>query len=80
MIGAAYLTGGRDTALKVTKALGVPIFNVDTWSDFGRENLPPINKTTAMLDPISLKAVEDIIGHRILHPYLLAQALVGCFY
>ena len=77
IIGAAYITGGRETALKVTKALQIPVLNVEQWSDFGRKVLAPPPKITEKLNPKSVEAIESLIGHKIAHPHLLAQALVG---
>ncbi|KAI5124869.1 hypothetical protein M0805_007301 [Coniferiporia weirii] len=75
VIGAAYVTGGREVALKVTKALNVPVPHVDRWSDFGRKALAPPPEVTARLKTGSIEAVESIIGHKFNHPHLLAQAL-----
>jgi endoribonuclease Dicer len=80
IIGAAYLSGGRETALKVTKALQIPIVDIDRWSDFGRMVLAPPPDITAKLKAGSIQAVESIIGHKINRPHILAQALVRvCF-
>ncbi|EJD00954.1 ribonuclease III [Fomitiporia mediterranea MF3/22] len=75
IIGAAYVTGGREIALKVTKALNVPVPHIDRWSDFGRKALAPPPEVTARLRTGSIQAVEAIIGHQFNHPHLLAQAL-----
>ena len=77
IIGAAYVTGGREVALKVTKALNVPVPHIDRWSDFGRKALAPPPEVTAKLPTGSIQAVESIIGHKFDHPHLLAQALVS---
>jgi len=76
IIGAAYISGGRETALKVTKALNIPVPNIDRWSDFGRKVLAPPPKVTAKLREGSIAAVQAIIGHKFSRPHLLAQALV----
>ncbi|KAL5508450.1 DCL1_2 [Sanghuangporus vaninii] len=75
IIGAAYVTGGREVALKVTKALNIPVPHIDRWSDFGRKALAPPPEVTAKLPTGSIQAVETIIGHKFNHPHLLAQAL-----
>jgi len=49
IIGAAYVTRGREIALKVTKALNVPVPHIDRWSDFGRKALAPPPEFTAKL-------------------------------
>jgi endoribonuclease Dicer len=63
----------------VTKALNIPIPNIDRWSDFGRKVLAPPPNITAKLRPGSIEAVEAIIGHKFNRPHLLAQALVDPF-
>jgi endoribonuclease Dicer len=70
------MTGGRETALKVTKALRIPILGIEQWSDFGRKVLAPPPKYTAKMRPGSIVAIQSIIGHKISRPHLLAQALV----
>lgn len=77
IIGAAYVSGGRDIALKVAKALTLPIANVEKWSDFGRKALLPPATAALKLRRESIVAVENIIGHKFKRPHLLAQALVG---
>ena len=71
------MTGGREIALKATKALNVPVPHIDRWSDFGRKMLAPPPEVTASVRPGTIKAVVKIIGHEFQHPHLLAQALVS---
>lgn len=80
VIGAAFITGGREVALKVTKALKIPVPHMNRWSDFGRKALAPSAEVTAKLRDGSVEAVEAIIGHKIKRPHLLAQALVSNFW
>ncbi|KAK0195664.1 hypothetical protein F5146DRAFT_1026528 [Armillaria mellea] len=75
IIGAAYLTGGKDVALRVTKDLGVCLPKVEQWSDFGRTAMAPSSRVTAKLKPGTLQAIEGVLGHKFKRPYLLAQAL-----
>ncbi|KAK0486056.1 hypothetical protein IW261DRAFT_1582129 [Armillaria novae-zelandiae] len=75
IIGAAYLTGGKDVALRVTKDLGVCLPRVEQWSDFGRTAMAPSSRVTTKLKPGTLQAIESILGHKFKRPYLLAQAL-----
>ncbi|KAJ3502176.1 hypothetical protein NLJ89_g9005 [Agrocybe chaxingu] len=75
IIGAAYISGGREAALQVTKALTIPLSNIDRWSDFGRKVLTPPPNITAKLRPGSIAAIEDIIGHKFNRPHLLGQAM-----
>ncbi|KAJ6599151.1 hypothetical protein DFH09DRAFT_1243597 [Mycena vulgaris] len=75
IIGAAYLSGGSDTALMAAKAMNIPFPNVEKWSDFGRKLLIPPPTISAKLKPGALQAVEAIISHKFKHPHILAQAL-----
>jgi endoribonuclease Dicer len=76
IIGAAYISGGREGALRASKALNIPIPHIDRWSDFGRKVLAPPPDVTAKLRQGSIDAVESIFGHKFNRPHLLAQALV----
>ncbi|KAK0454722.1 hypothetical protein EV421DRAFT_1758788 [Armillaria borealis] len=62
IIGAAYLTGGKDVALRVTKDLGVCLPRVEQWSDFGRTAMAPSSRVTAKLKPGTLQAIEGVLG------------------
>ncbi|KAF8165429.1 hypothetical protein B0H34DRAFT_689150 [Crassisporium funariophilum] len=75
IIGAAYISGGREAALQVTKALTIPVSNIDRWSDFGRKVLTPLPNITAKLRQGSIAAIEKIIGHKFNIPHLLGQAM-----
>ncbi|TDL29625.1 ribonuclease III [Rickenella mellea] len=75
IIGAAYVSGGREGALRVTKAINIPVPHIDRWSDFGHKALAPPPEVTAKLKDGSVQAVEAIIGHNFQRPHLLAQAL-----
>ncbi|EGO27424.1 hypothetical protein SERLADRAFT_446652 [Serpula lacrymans var. lacrymans S7.9] len=75
IIGAAYISGGRDLALTTAKTLDIPIRNIEHWADFGRKALTPPPRVTAKLRDGSIEAVETIIGHKFAYPHLLAQAL-----
>ncbi|KAF8192503.1 ribonuclease III domain-containing protein [Pholiota molesta] len=75
IIGAAYISGGREAALQATKALTIPLSNIDRWSDFGRKVLTPPPNATAKLKPGSIAAIEKIIGHKFNRPHLLGQAM-----
>lgn len=76
IIGAAYISGGRELALRVIKRLSIPMPEIEQWADFGRKALAPPPDASARLRPGSLEAVEKIIGHKFHRPHLLAQALV----
>ncbi|KAF4602175.1 hypothetical protein EYR40_005379 [Pleurotus pulmonarius] len=75
IIGAAYITGGRETALRAAKTLNVPILNISQWSDFCHKIQAPPLSEAARLPSDSVDAVETIIGHKFIRPQLLAEAL-----
>lgn len=77
IVGAAYISGGREGALQATKALTIPLSNIDRWSDFGRKVLTPPPNSIAKLRPGSVEAIENIIGHNFNRPHLLSQAMVS---
>ncbi len=77
IIGAAYITGGSETALNASKALRIAVPSIDQWSDFARKALAPPPDVTTRLRPGAVEAIEEIMGHKFNRPHLLAQALVG---
>ena len=74
--GAAYISGGRECALRVLKIMTVPIPGISQWSDFGSRVVIPYANTVAQLRAESIEAVEKIVGHKFREPHLLAQAMV----
>ncbi|KAG1874526.1 hypothetical protein DFJ58DRAFT_315470 [Suillus subalutaceus] len=75
IIGAAYLSGGRNVALRAIKALRLPVADVEQWEDFRRKALAPPSDVTPRLRGGTLSAVEEIIGASFKYPHLLSQAL-----
>ncbi|KAI0035664.1 hypothetical protein K488DRAFT_42913 [Vararia minispora EC-137] len=75
IIGAAYKTGGREVALRASKALCIAIPRVDRWADFAKQALAPPPEVTGKLRAGTVEAIEKILGHRFMRPHLLAQAL-----
>ncbi|KAJ7228751.1 hypothetical protein GGX14DRAFT_346266 [Mycena pura] len=75
ILGAAYMSGGNETALMAAKAMNLPFHNIAKWSDFRRKLLIPPPKITAKLKPGALESVETMINCKVKHPHLLAQAL-----
>ncbi|KAI0269161.1 hypothetical protein BC834DRAFT_820033 [Gloeopeniophorella convolvens] len=75
IIGAAYITGGSETALNVSKALHIGVPSIDQWSDFARKALAPPPDVTARLRPGTVEAIEEIVGRKFNRPHMLAQAL-----
>jgi endoribonuclease Dicer len=76
IIGAAYVSGGSETALNASKALRIAVPSVDQWSDFARKALAPPPDVTTRLQPGTVEAIEVIMGHTFRRPHILAQALV----
>ncbi|ESK97663.1 rnase3 domain protein, partial [Moniliophthora roreri MCA 2997] len=76
IIGAAFISGGSDAALRAGKSLNLPIMSeIEEWSDFRRlaETIPW--HTPAGTRQMPVEKIEQIIGHRFKRPHLLAQAL-----
>lgn len=76
IIGAAYLTGGQNVALKVMKILDVDLLGIEQWDDFQYKLVNSIPEGPVM-HAGNTKAVEAIIGFKFTKPYLLDQALVS---
>lgn len=76
IIGAAYITAGRELALRVTKAMNIPVPHIDRWTDFARKTLAPPPDVSAPLKEGTVEHIESAIGHSFKRPHLLAQALV----
>ncbi|KAH9947264.1 hypothetical protein B0H21DRAFT_345297 [Amylocystis lapponica] len=73
IIGAAFLTGGQNLALSVTKTLKVAVPGVEHWSDFARIATPSDNDNRLQIQTVT--AVESLVGRQFTRRYLLAQAL-----
>ncbi|KAG6890960.1 hypothetical protein C0995_000917 [Termitomyces sp. Mi166 len=73
ILAAAYLTGGCETALQATKALGIPILGINTWSDFAKKGTR--TSFNLSLKKASIEGVETIIGYKVKQPQFLSQAL-----
>ncbi|KAE9410383.1 hypothetical protein BT96DRAFT_961824 [Gymnopus androsaceus JB14] len=75
IMGAALLSGGTDAALKVTKALKVPLPEIEEWSDFSRKAHAPLAPVSSQIKGSTIKAVEAIIGSHFKQPELLIHVL-----
>ncbi|KZT74443.1 ribonuclease III [Daedalea quercina L-15889] len=75
IIGAAFLSGGQNVALKAMKTLNIAIPSVEQWSDFARINgrLPPPARNFVPL--VDVKALEAIVRCEIKNRDIFAQAL-----
>lgn len=63
-------------ALRVTKAMNIPVPHIDRWTDFARKTLAPPPDVSAELKVGTVEHIEKTIGHSFKRPHLLAQALV----
>lgn len=77
VIGAAYMTGGLDVALEITKILNIPIPNVGRWADFAHKYSHYSESSAHGVGRNSIVAIEKIIGHKFRHPHLLEEAIVS---
>lgn len=77
ILGAAHLSGGRDAALQVAKALGLSVAKTtDIWDDFSaRVTVPTPPPGVGILRPGTVEGVEAAIGRKLAQPQLLAHAL-----
>lgn len=65
-------------ALRVTKAINIPVPHIDRWTDFARKTLAPPPDVSAELKAGTVEHIEKTIGRPFKRPHLLAQALVIC--
>ncbi|KIY73668.1 ribonuclease III [Cylindrobasidium torrendii FP15055 ss-10] len=77
VVGASYLTGGKDLALYAMKALGAPLPRALHWSDLVRQAAVPSADISAPIKPTTIKSVERILGYSFNKPFILGQALVN---
>jgi endoribonuclease Dicer len=77
IIGAAYISGGRESALKAAKSLRIPFTEVEEWSDFDRRECTPQMGINRFLDTSAVAVIEDTTGHTFRKRHLLALALVS---
>ncbi|KAF5369839.1 hypothetical protein D9758_001134 [Tetrapyrgos nigripes] len=75
IIGAAYLSAGQDVALRVMKALRLPLSGIEEWSDLGRKHTAPPLYGSVKFNPTNVEAIESIIGCHFQRPEFLALAL-----
>lgn len=77
ILGAAYISGGREGGLRAAKAMALPVADINTWSDFGTKVVITFNSDMNDALPGAIEGVEAIIGHKFRQTHLLAQVLVG---
>ncbi|KAG8960065.1 hypothetical protein FRC03_007110 [Tulasnella sp. 419] len=75
IIGAAYLTGGKEAALSAALRMNIPLSPIFAWSDFAKHMDIQSESTQHKLSASVLESIEEIVGVRFSKPYVLAQAL-----
>ncbi|KAH6914993.1 hypothetical protein BKA70DRAFT_1257649 [Coprinopsis sp. MPI-PUGE-AT-0042] len=75
ILGAAYISGGREGGLRAAKALALPVADINTWSDFGTKVVITFNTDMTEALPGAIEGVEGIVGHKFRQTHLLAQVL-----
>ncbi|RUS21801.1 hypothetical protein BC937DRAFT_91393 [Endogone sp. FLAS-F59071] len=78
--GAAYLTGGVESALGCCIAMQVPFDQITTWAHFNEAYITDRHKRPARADPKALRTlnvarIEEITGYHFANPLLIAEAL-----
>ncbi|KAF8627233.1 hypothetical protein AX15_004470 [Amanita polypyramis BW_CC] len=79
IIGAAYLSGGSGTALKIVKTLRVPLPSVACWSELQRNVSSFANSMSDVFISWvvgAVKSIETLIHYEFKRPHPLAQALL----
>ncbi|KAK2466145.1 hypothetical protein APHAL10511_001787 [Amanita phalloides] len=80
VIGAAYLSGGLNTAFDAAKLLHIPLPMVSCWSDLQyklsslADSVP--NASISSSQASMIKSAETLIGCKFERPHLLLQVLV----
>ncbi|KAL0070846.1 Dicer-like protein 1 [Marasmius tenuissimus] len=76
IIGAGYLTGGLETALRTAKALKLRMPDVEQWTDFARiADMKTLDGNMKGAREPYVSEVEAIIGHHFERPHFLISAL-----
>ncbi|KAI9001162.1 ribonuclease III [Trametes punicea] len=86
ILGAAFLSGGHEVALRAARQLQIPLPNVAQWTDFARIGAAQqqhqqlvggaaLEPSVTALHPATIEAVQAIVGSTFSKPTLLAQAL-----
>lgn len=71
LLGAAYVTGGVELGIKMMNLFGIPLENVERWSDY--RFIPPLISSDE--PKINAEVVEDIIEYHFTNTGLLEIAL-----
>ncbi|CAG8741190.1 35674_t:CDS:2 [Gigaspora margarita] len=75
MLGAAYMSGQVDAALKCAIALDIQMEGIEKWDDFhiNNKNKPRVNAKA--LGQVNIERVEEICGHTFKNKILIVEAL-----
>ncbi|KAJ3544007.1 hypothetical protein NM688_g5792 [Phlebia brevispora] len=74
ILGAAFLSHGRNTALDIAKILCIPLPSVQAWGSFSMLS-PRLSNEATKLHAETLKAVQTLVGHDFNHPVLVSEAI-----
>ncbi|CAG8433757.1 11080_t:CDS:2 [Ambispora gerdemannii] len=76
LLGAAYLSGKAEAALKVAIAMEIPFEGITTWSQFHQNNKNPPRANPKSLKGLNIEKIEQICGgHVFRNKILIAEAL-----
>ncbi|KAG8990236.1 hypothetical protein FRB93_003281 [Tulasnella sp. JGI-2019a] len=75
ILGAAWLSGGLELTLKCLKRFGLPMKEIDRWSDLGKHARMPDPPDEIRISQSVINEIQGIIGVRLARPELLAWAL-----
>ncbi|CAG8505437.1 6855_t:CDS:2, partial [Cetraspora pellucida] len=75
MLGAAYMSGQVDAALKCAIALEIQMEDITKWNDFhaNNKNRPRVNAKA--LERVNVERIEEICGHNFKNKTLIVEAL-----
>ncbi|KAG8855617.1 hypothetical protein FRB96_006812 [Tulasnella sp. 330] len=75
IIGAAWLSGGVELALRCIKKIGLPLDKIDRWRDLKEHSQIPSPPDNIQLAQSVTVEMQEIIGLQLARPELLAWAL-----
>ncbi|CAG8495182.1 4853_t:CDS:2 [Diversispora eburnea] len=75
MLGAAYLSGQYEAALKCALAMEISLEGISEWKDFHLNNKNPPRINSKVLKKIDVEQIEEICGYTFKNKILMAEAL-----
>ncbi|RIA97599.1 hypothetical protein C1645_813834 [Glomus cerebriforme] len=75
MLGAAYLSGKIDAALKCAIAVEIPFDEITEWDHFHKNNKNPPRVKSKALKSVNIEKIEEICGYTFKNKILIAEAL-----